>query len=184
MPKVISINPNHTVQFDSSGEPIYGLMITGKDAFHAILARNAIHSFLSQTHGNRYLIIVNDGDFRFDVRAIPRDRIAQIQLSDRQVLGALRNRSLESVPDGALWVQWDDDDWHHPDLMAHQDAVLVESGAGTCFLRHQIKYAFSAWSESHFRLSSRVPNQWAMIEESATYLRSVLPMYHPDGNGT
>jgi hypothetical protein len=142
--------PASDVRFNSDGEPVFALMVTGKDRFHAWLARNAIVSFLAQTYGNRFLVIVNDGDFTFECVDVPRDRITQVQLAERQVLGALRNRSLDCVPAGALWVQWDDDDWHHPELIAKQYEVLAAHQAEACLLRHQVKYAFSAhagWSD-------------------------------------
>ena len=139
------------VQFDSASEPVYALMVTGKDMFHAHLARNSIFSFLAQTYGNRRLVVVNDGDYSFECIGVAADRIVQIQLDGRHILGSLRNRSLDCVPPGALWVQWDDDDWHHPELLAKQHEVLTERAAETCFLRHQIKYAFSidaGWADS------------------------------------
>lgn len=136
--------PDREVHFDSDGESIFALMITGKDKFHAQLAHNAIRSFLSQSYGNRFLIVINDGDFRFDCTDIPTERIRQVQLNEkRPEVGTLRNEALERVPENAVWVQWDDDDWYHPDLIAKQYETLAASKADACFLRYQVKYAFS-----------------------------------------
>lgn len=146
--------PDQNIHFDTNGEPIYALMITGKDNFHAKLASNAILSFLTQSYGNRFLIVVNDGEYRFDLKNMPQDRILQIQINgNRPKLGTLRNESLDRVPEDGVWIQWDDDDWYHPDLMARQYEMLIANKVEACFLRHQVKYAFeinAGWADSFF----------------------------------
>jgi glycosyltransferase involved in cell wall biosynthesis len=140
------------VRFDSAGNPVYAMMVTGKDAYHRPFATNAIISFLAQTYGNRHLVIVNDGDYEFEVAGIAADRILQIQVDRKLRLGALRNLALDRIPPQAVWVQWDDDDWHHPALIAEQHDVLTSRGVDACFLRRQIKYAFArnaAWSDMY-----------------------------------
>ncbi len=157
--KTIRIEPSLAVAsdeavFNNEGEPIYALMITGKDDFHANLACNAIFSFLAQSYRNRYLIIISDGDFCFESSELPQERIVQIHLNEnRRSLGTLRNESMNAVPSHAVWIQWDDDDWYHPDLMARQYEMLIANKVEACFLRHQVKYAFeinAGWADSFF----------------------------------
>lgn len=136
--------------FDTVGEPIYALMVTGKDARPPALAANAIISFLAQTYGNRHLVVVNDGNYEFRVAGPAAERVVQIAPPKKERLGALRNRALDCIPRDALWVQWDDDDWHHPSLVASQHDVLQNRGVAACFLRWQIKYVYSrntAWAD-------------------------------------
>lgn len=139
------------VRFDAEREPVYALMVTGKDSFHAGLARNAILSFLAQSYGNRFLIVVNDGAYRFACPGVPAERVVQVQIGAKRPLGALRNESLDRVPEGAVWVQWDDDDWHHPELIAAQYETLAPGTAEASFLCRQVKYAFSrnaGWADA------------------------------------
>lgn len=149
MHEILSIDPrqalpDQNIHFDTKGEPIFALMITGKDKFHARFASNAILSFLAQSYGNRFLIVINDGEYRFDLKNVPLDRIRQIQLNgNHPELGTLRNMSLDRVPEEGVWIQWDDDDWYHPDLIAKQYEMLETHKATACFLRYQVKYAFS-----------------------------------------
>ena len=63
--------------------------------------------------------------------------------SDRRFkLGALRNFALAEVPDGNVFVQWDDDDWHHPDYITSQYRAFRGSSASACLLRQQVMYNF------------------------------------------
>jgi len=134
--------------FSGAGEPVTALMVTGKDPEHAGLARNSILSFLAQSYPNRRLVIVNDGAYCFEIPGVPEGRVVQVNLPERRTLGELRNLSLEAVPPDGVWVQWDDDDWHHPSLIPAQYAELKEKNAEACFLKHQVQYAFAkdaAW---------------------------------------
>ncbi len=55
MVETIHIEPrkqlsNWEPNFDTKSEPVYALMITGKDRFHSFLAHNAILSFIAQSY--------------------------------------------------------------------------------------------------------------------------------------
>lgn len=126
--------------FSNEGERVFAVMITGASAARAGLARASLDSFLLQQYPNRALVVVNDGPFEVDVSAMPRDRVVVVRPAGRRSLGALRNLGLNAVPDGALWTYWDDDDWHHPNLIAAQRSVLSRLGAPACFLAYQVKY--------------------------------------------
>jgi len=119
-------------------ETIYALMITGKDPHHIPLALLSIQSFLSQTYPNKCLIIVNDGAFSFN--DLNSELIVEIKLEQKKILGALRNIALSHIPENALCIQWDDDDWHHPDLLQKQYAHLVQTDADMNYLTRQVRY--------------------------------------------
>jgi len=100
-------------------------------------------SFLGQTYGNRVLVIVNDGPFHLEMTGVPAGRVIEVRPSGKLSIGHLRNCGLDAVPAGAVWMYWDDDDWHHPLLMASQYRVVSGLGVDGCFLRNQIKYGFA-----------------------------------------
>ena len=130
--------------FDQQGDRIYATLITGKSLHRAGWATLALETFRLQTWGTRYLVIVNDGDFDLDSETarLPADRVISIRPRQRYSLGELRNIALDAIPDGALWMFWDDDDWRHPRLMSAQHRVLTELGVAGCFMTSQVKYAF------------------------------------------
>lgn len=126
-------------------EKIYAIMITGKDTYHEKLARCGVLSFLFQTYPNKHLIVINDGEYSLDCNS---EEITEVKLEKKYVLGALRNIGLQQVPEHALWIQWDDDDWRHPSLIEEQYNFLKAHDADLCSLKNQLQYAFrinSAW---------------------------------------
>ncbi|MGE0816511.1 MAG: glycosyltransferase [Vicinamibacterales bacterium] len=126
--------------FADDGDRIYAVMVTGKGPERGALANASVRSFLRQDHPNRALVVVNDGPYDVDVSGVPPTRRILARPTGRRTLGELRNIGLDAVPEGALWTYWDDDDWHHPRLLAEQRAALVRMGVPACFLAHQIKY--------------------------------------------
>ncbi|MBR0552308.1 glycosyltransferase family A protein [Stakelama marina] len=101
------------------------------------LARRSVDCFLAQTHGNRELVIVDDGseDYAPLLEAIPSDRLVYRKVEKRPetTLGALRNLTLE-LARGQVVAQWDDDDWYHPHRLSRQVAELCDS-VDVCLLR-------------------------------------------------
>lgn len=97
------------------------LMITGKTESHRRLAEVAVSCFLRQTYADKELLIVNTSPSRPWFR----DRSPMIKEigihQGNSTLGDLRNRSYDEAT-GDLWLQWDDDDWHHPQRIAWQVA--------------------------------------------------------------
>ena len=118
-------------------------MVTGKTPERAALAAASVSSFLAQTHRNRALVIINDAEFELDVGDVPAARVTCIRLKRGLSIGQLRNCGLDAIPDGAIWTYWDDDDWHHPRVMAAQYRVLSTLGVQACFLQSQVKYGFA-----------------------------------------
>ena len=97
-----------------------------------------------QTHEDRELVVVHDGDAAFDagVRRLA-DRAGLRATVERaeagRTLGELRNRSV-ALARGELVVQWDDDDRHHPERLARQAAELVARDAAYSFLTEQLHW--------------------------------------------
>ena len=97
-----------------------------------------------QTHADRELVVVHDGDSTFDAavrrlaeRAGLRATIERAEAGS--TLGELRNRSV-ALARGELVVQWDDDDRHHPERLARQAAALVAGDAAFSFLTEQLHW--------------------------------------------
>jgi hypothetical protein len=128
----------------SNQETISGIMITGKDLYHVPLALRSIQSFQEQTYPFKHLIIINDGEFTFGSA----ENITEIKLKTKHSLGALRNIGLNILPLNGLWVQWDDDDWHHPKFIQEQYDILEKEQVDAVCCLHQVQYAFqinSTW---------------------------------------
>lgn len=172
--------PPDRAPFGEDGDRIHAVLVTGKSLERARLVRVSIASFLAQTHPNRVLVVVNDGDFEIEVPDVPGGHIVFLRPEGRRPLGALRNLALDVIPDGGLWTPWDDDDWRHPRLLASQHRVLRSLNVEACLLRTQINYfvptdvAFIHWHDGGFsgtvltrnRRALRHP-EWARDEDSA-----------------
>ena len=97
-------------------------------ANRANLARRAVQCYLQQTYPNKELVIIDDGqeDYAPILANVPAGELRYIKLDPApgQVLGMLRNRSLEEAT-GDFMAQWDDDDWYHPERIERQARVLM-----------------------------------------------------------
>lgn len=94
-----------------------------------LLARRAIECFASQKWPNKELVIVDDGERDYQEVLGPYEgqhRIIYERLppEPERTLGAARNVSLE-LATGQYCVQWDDDEWYHPDRIALQMAAIT-----------------------------------------------------------
>ncbi|MDO8389124.1 MAG: glycosyltransferase family A protein [Actinomycetota bacterium] len=91
------------------------------------LARRAVQCFLDQSWPHRELVILDDGDADYSpmLDSLPlqghRVRYHRVPSHPNVLLGALRNLSLD-LSDGDWCIQWDDDEWYHPDRIAIQMA--------------------------------------------------------------
>jgi glycosyltransferase involved in cell wall biosynthesis len=135
-------------------ETIYGVMITGLSPFHKELAHRAIDSFFAQTYPNKHLIVVNDGNY--SVADFYPGQITEVRLHEKMKLGALRNVSLQEVPEDAMWVQWDDDDWNHPRRIEEQYNAIMRRGASGCLMAKLYYYVF-ARNLTMFNSSKKCP---------------------------
>lgn len=106
------------------------------------LARRAIQCFKNQSYKNKELVILDDGsqDYSPLLNDIPSSEIKYIQLdgSNNYVLGQLRNLSLEAAT-GDYLIQWDDDDWYHPERVEIQASIL-DKGFDVCCLSSAIMH--------------------------------------------
>lgn len=96
---------------------IRAVMITGKPG-REYLARMAITSFLEQKYPRKQLLIVNDGE---PLLKDPVEDVIEHRIPGGLTLGALRNLALDlSPPEVDYLVQWDDDDYSHPQRLRWQ----------------------------------------------------------------
>lgn len=108
------------------------LMVTGN---RKRLAKRAIDCFKWQTYPNKELVIIDDGnedlsDLLTDLEAHQYQYI-RLEKKTTNVLGYLRNLSLSKAK-GEFLVQWDDDDWYHPERIQKQVQVLLEGYDACC----------------------------------------------------
>ncbi len=99
----------------------------------------AVALFEAQTYTNRELIIIDDGeaDLSNIVNSSPqRDAIRYYRLSSDcgLNLGQLRTKSIE-VADGDWCIQWDDDEWYHPERIERQLNEAKLQGVGSSALK-------------------------------------------------
>jgi glycosyltransferase involved in cell wall biosynthesis len=124
-------------------EKIYALMITGLPN-RMERAKKSVASFQRQIYPNKELVIVNDGDYSLlDEMGIDDENIVEVYVEEKCPLGELRNISLEEIPNGAMFVQWDDDDWHHEELMQKQHEYMMAHNLDASFLNYQIRFYVS-----------------------------------------
>ena len=119
------------------------LMIT--QTSRLALAQLAIGDFAAQTHAERELVIVHDGNEAFD--AALRAAAAEVCAAPVRVmlrpagasLGQLRNAAIDAAQ-GDFVCQWDDDDRYHPQRLSLQWQALARERADFCFLSDQLHW--------------------------------------------
>lgn len=134
----------HTLQRGLEGtNKVSCLMVT---ANRKKLARRAINCFIDQTYPNKELVIIDDGDEDYSsiLQDVPTKELNYIKLQKEPdfVLGKLRNKSLEASS-GDFLVQWDDDDWYHPERIKIQ-ANILNQGYDACCLSSAIMHLDTA----------------------------------------
>lgn len=134
---------------------VSAVMITGKND-RTKFAEAAIRSFQAQTYPTKQLVIVTD-----DVATMERYRTRSFlcptkvcYIAGPRSLGELRNEGLVQA-DGEYVVQWDDDDWYHPQRIAYQMQFAEPDLA--VVLRYQIRYSFA--NNAAFVYTQRRPGQ-------------------------
>lgn len=98
------------------------------------LAARAVRCFEQQTYANRELIVIDDGteDYTELFRHLPPSQIRYMRdIPKGQVLGRLRNIALDAAR-GEYLIQWDDDDWYHPDRIRIQARTLTKGFDACC----------------------------------------------------
>lgn len=106
------------------------------------LAKRAVQCFQNQTYSNKELVIIDDGDEDYSpiLEDLPAEQVKYLKLEKEPdfVLGKLRNRSLEES-DGDYLIQWDDDDWYHPERIKIQ-AEILDQGYDACCLASSLMH--------------------------------------------
>ncbi len=100
------------------------------------LAQRAVKCFIQQRYPNKELVVIDDGkeDYAPLFEGISPEDVTYIKIPKNpdMVLGKLRNIALEHAG-GEYIVQWDDDDWYHPDRISIQ-AGYLDQGYDACCL--------------------------------------------------
>ena len=161
-----------------------GLLVT-RPASLAML-RTAIGDFARQTWPARELVVVHDGDARFDrtVRGLADehgvDAIVE-RVAASQPLGALRNRSVE-LARGEWVAQWDDDDRHHPQRLERQVDALRSAGADAAFSAEQLHW-FKARGTMFWEDWTADPWPLGVVQGTLVAARRRMPRYPEAARG-
>ena len=129
----------------ASPEPIYCVMITGKNDARQKFAELAIKNFKLQSYPNKKLVIINESE----PLHVNDDDMLEIVISSKQrdslTLGDMRNMAFEYIPENAIWTTWDDDDWRSNnylqylfDRLKHFDYIFF-----TKRIEHNINTSFT-----------------------------------------
>lgn len=110
------------------------LMVT---ADRRALVKRSLHCYKKQSHPNTELVVVDNGHDQIDdlLEDFDESTVNYIRLkpSPDNVLGEMRNRSLEAAT-GEYVTCWDDDDWFHPDRIKIQLNRLQQDSYDACCL--------------------------------------------------
>jgi len=124
---------------DSSALPLVScLCVTRK---RPAKLRRAIDCYLAQSYPNKELVILVEDDdtetLSFLERCEHQERLSVhlVPAVPKLTLGQLRNASIY-VCEGALFCQWDDDDWYHAERLTAQVAAVTKAHQSATFLTH------------------------------------------------
>jgi len=100
------------------------------------LMKRSIKCFCDQHYENKEMVVIDDGeqDLEEVLSDLPSSQLQYVKLENKpeNTLGKLRNRSLSEAT-GDFLIQWDDDDWYHPERITIQSKVL-RNGYDACCL--------------------------------------------------
>lgn len=123
---------------------VSAICLTGKTPFHVDrLLPQAIRCFLDQSYPNKELLLVTELpelDIPADLFARAAGTIHMISAPQAKCVGELRNAGLDAAR-GPLVIQWDDDDWHHPERITTQ-VIAWDNARRPVFLQRQLAYSF------------------------------------------
>jgi glycosyltransferase involved in cell wall biosynthesis len=141
---------------------------------------NALGDLARQTHAERELVVVHDGDATFhaavELLAHRAGLDATIERAEAgQPLGALRNRTV-ALSRGELVAQWDDDDRHHPERLARQAAALAGREASFAFLTDQLHH-FPAQGALYWEDWSSEAYPLDFVQGTLVGRRACMPRY-------
>lgn len=119
-------------------EPIFCLMMTGKDDSRKDFARNALENFHNQTYTSKFMIIVNHGAFNVVERS--RSNVLEIHVPKEITLGEMRNTSLSLIPIGTVFAVFDDDDYRSHDYLSNLKEEMDSCKAWLVCLSNRMEY--------------------------------------------
>jgi len=143
--------------------------------------RLSIGDYMRQSHAERELVVVHDGDDGFDakVRALCAEcRVTPVRVQSAPrgtALGALRNLAT-GLAKGELVCQWDDDDRFHPLRLELQIRALVADAADFCFLSDQLHW-FPARGELTLDDCHMESYPFNFVQGTLLGRRAALPRY-------
>lgn len=115
------------------------LMIT---ADRKRLFSRSLLSYRRQTYPHKELLIIDDGneDLGPLLQDLPPEEVKYLKIEKKpgNILGYLRNLSLQEAF-GDFITQWDDDDWYHPDRLQTQVEALLQ-GYDACCLSNTLMH--------------------------------------------
>ena len=135
-------------------EKITAVMVTGKDAEHESFARLSVKSFLDQTHSNKKLLIINDGEY--SLSDLNCDEVEEIRVdnSDKKLrLGGLRNYAFNYLSKTDIWTQWDDDDYRHPRQLEELYTFMVQGDYDVSYLG---SFTWYFWNINHATVTRNI----------------------------
>lgn len=116
----------------STPEKVSCLVVT---ANRKKLLKRSLHSYKNQTYPNKELVIIDNGRDQIDdlLADFSSDEVQYVRVkpSSDNILGDLRNISLEHAT-GKFLTCWDDDDWFHPERIKTQVNILKKGYDACC----------------------------------------------------
>lgn len=131
------------------------VMITGHIPERRILAKMSAKCFDLQNFivGDRELLILNTGK-SLNIRS---PFVREITLNQRNLtLGDLRNIAIREAK-GEYIIQWDDDDWSHPNRCIDQFEAFSDGINDCCLLTNQIRCNFLTGISFYFHNKFGIP---------------------------
>ncbi|MDX1617534.1 MAG: glycosyltransferase family A protein, partial [Balneolaceae bacterium] len=102
------------------------------------LLKRSLYCYQNQTYSNTELVVVDNGHDTIEdlvVEYVNGEEVTYVRVepSPDNILGEMRNISLEHAS-GEYLTCWDDDDWFHPDRITVQMDTLRDGGYEACCL--------------------------------------------------
>lgn len=143
---------------------VSALMVT---ANRRDLARRAIACLANQLHPNRELVVVDDGTDDYGpllrtAEAFMPVRHVRLSPDSRLSLGELRNIAIESAR-GDWCIQWDDDEWCHPDRISRQLGAALASDSGASALKWTLMRIPTGGGNLNFRTSTGIATPGTLL---------------------
>jgi glycosyltransferase involved in cell wall biosynthesis len=132
-------------------EPLVSCLMVTRN--RARLARRSLACLLTQTWPNKELVVVDDGDQDYgEILAPLADRIPvhyhRVDNREGISLGGLRNIALDRA-NGDFCVQWDDDEWFHPQRIEAQMQAVRARGLDAVVLHWTLVHVDSPRMTAH-----------------------------------